>query len=69
MSINRLVSSLISVEGEQLYEIPKGMKSVLRLSIGSRSLNYGTSFIDGKRYIVLLEPIELSGVKIEVVGK
>ena len=69
MSANYLTKWTLSVDEQQLYEFPPGMKSIQRVSIGSRSLSYGLSTIDGKKYIVLLEPVGISGIKIEVMGR
>ena len=69
MSINRLTSSLISVEDKQVYEVPKGMNTVTRLSIGERSINFGMTTSNGKRCVVLFPAVEVSGIKIDVIGR
>ena len=69
MSTNFLLSQLTSIDGEHLYPFPAGMRAVQRVTIGSRSLNHGTTVVDGKKYIVLIEPVEVSGIKIEVLGR
>lgn len=68
MSLNYLIAEVMSIDGEHLYPVPTAMDSVNRVSIGSRSLNFGTTTIDGKKYIVLLAPVEVSGIKIEIRG-
>lgn len=69
MSVGLLSSTITSIEGEQLYEYPKGMKSIMRVAVGGRSLNYSRTTIYGRKYIVLLEALQISGVDIHVVGR
>lgn len=69
MSANWKIFFIESKEGEQLYEFPDQLQSVNRVLVGARSLNFGTTRIDGKKYIVLLEPVQVSGIKMEVMGR
>lgn len=61
-------ATILSDAEEQLYPYPEGFKRVTKVSVGGRSLASSSTTEQGRKYIVLLEPLGVSSIKMRVEG-